>query len=1266
MPEDSSKGSAPEIRGYRMLRLLGEGGMGRVWLAQDELLGRTVAVKVVSEKFLDRPEARARFLREARSMATVEHPNVVRVYSFAETEAGAYLVMEYVEGETLSERLRRGRLGQDEALAILREVVDGLEAAWDKQLVHRDVKPGNVLLDKKGRAHVSDFGLAKPVASAGDTSLTDTGAILGTPFYVSPEQARGKPVDHRSDIYSVGIMAFEMLAGDPPFKGTTSFEVVAKHIHEPLPDVRVRRPDLPEALARVLEWMTAKDAAARPPSYAALRQALAAPSTATPAATSSATMTRLDTRESVAPAPRSWKRAAPAIAAAAVVLGLIGTSLWFERRPPAADPKQLVVAVAPFYGVDAASAAEGRTVAGLVEREVVRRLGSEGARVLGVDETRDPVRDHAAARALGERLGASVVVWGDANTASGQTEVQPSFTLVPRGEARAGASRAAVGRDPTEALREMAAARVAAPQSSSQIELRRTTAAGVGDLVLVLAGVHRLYVDGDAQKALALFERAPRSPESLRHRAIALSRLGRSDAALASLREALQLDPKDAQAHAALGDLLLEGDRLAEAGHELRAAAALGSSYATRNGIVFEDKLYVRETYLGQAGNQETVRLDSGYLLAVDPASGRVLERHRLPGVLDLRMSVHDVVLQFDFKEPLQASATFAKGRFEKPLFYSTYLLGRRRGVACGRTLAANFMSGDTWKVRPEHEQSALAPRTLAELEAELRRAIERDPTQPWLPLLLGQTLLAQGRADEAERTWAALFAGRFEATPYYEYCFMTRFFEALPQPRWADRAYAETLRRRRSLPQPIDETTLIERLINVPFLGEAAESARRGGDLRRAHLWLVRARELSGMTENDGLAAAAWEGYFRRKGDLEAANAERQFLERVFERPIQFERALPRFDLAALALLAAGAATFAMVLMLLSRERGAALPARLAAVTPRERNAVLVALALCVVAHVAATDARQNLLSLEQTPLGMMDGIANAESVLSLERRLAKRDTPASRIAAALANHMAGNLERARELYEPLGRHPRIVKNRDALASGARVPPEPMRAEDLLRAHAERTPFDWVPPRLLEIFGERGWGVVALTVLMSACRVGLLGLALLVAIGWTRVPPRADARRVAPGPRWAPGAAHLALRKPMLAYLTLLLLAFAAAVAIPQLLLRPSMPSLGPTSVEYQAGMRALPLPFPPGVRPSTDVELEQALRVFYWDFLRARPEVRAVWIAALLAGVAGVALESHARRRWARQLAEGNPLAQAPAIPETQPADARRSRPA
>jgi predicted ATPase/predicted Ser/Thr protein kinase len=264
----------PAIPGHRIVRLLGEGGMGRVYLAEDETLGRRVAIKLISETFAATDTAIQRFLREARTMATVEHPHIVRVYSFGKTEGRHYLVMEYVEGESLARRIRRpGKLGLDDALRVLRETTDALEAAWDQGIVHRDVKPANILLDARDRVRVADFGLAKTTELPSELSVTHVGQILGTPHYVSPEQARGeRSLDFRSDVYALGIVLFEMLAGKPPFRGETPIAVVDQHLHTPLPSLRSHRPEIPGQVEQLCEWMTRKKPDDRPGSYADLRQ----------------------------------------------------------------------------------------------------------------------------------------------------------------------------------------------------------------------------------------------------------------------------------------------------------------------------------------------------------------------------------------------------------------------------------------------------------------------------------------------------------------------------------------------------------------------------------------------------------------------------------------------------------------------------------------------------------------------------------------------------------------------------------------------------------------------------------------------------------------------------------------------------------------------------------------------------------------------------------------------------------------------------------
>ncbi len=253
---------------YRLDSKLGSGGMSTVYLAQDETLERWVAVKVLHREVSDDPGQLERFRREARAVAQVSHPNVVAVIDAGEDGGYPYIVFEYIEGETLKQRIeRQGRLALDEATAYAIEVGRGLGAAHARRLVHRDVKPQNVLIDPEGRAKVTDFGIARGLDSKG---LTATGRVLGTTDYVSPEQAMGQGVDARSDIYSLGVVLFEMLTGDVPFHAETLVGVAMKHVNEPMPDVQRRRPDVSAALSAVVETSTAKDPGQRYASMAAM------------------------------------------------------------------------------------------------------------------------------------------------------------------------------------------------------------------------------------------------------------------------------------------------------------------------------------------------------------------------------------------------------------------------------------------------------------------------------------------------------------------------------------------------------------------------------------------------------------------------------------------------------------------------------------------------------------------------------------------------------------------------------------------------------------------------------------------------------------------------------------------------------------------------------------------------------------------------------------------------------------------------------------
>lgn len=258
----------PSIAAYKMMRLLGKGGMGSVYLAEDHALKRQVAIKIISEKLAQDTLGRNRFAREARAMATLDHPHVVHFHSFEEFSGQPYIVMEYVEGETLAERIKReGALPLNDALQILHQTVQALNAAWQKQVIHRDIKPSNILLDKRGRAHVADFGLARPLRIDGEFTLTQSGSIIGSPHYISPEQAQGHGSDFRSDIYALGIVLYEMLVGERPFEDTTPLAIVLKHLNAPMPSPRVKRPELPESVVRLLQWMTRKEPEKRPASY---------------------------------------------------------------------------------------------------------------------------------------------------------------------------------------------------------------------------------------------------------------------------------------------------------------------------------------------------------------------------------------------------------------------------------------------------------------------------------------------------------------------------------------------------------------------------------------------------------------------------------------------------------------------------------------------------------------------------------------------------------------------------------------------------------------------------------------------------------------------------------------------------------------------------------------------------------------------------------------------------------------------------------------
>jgi serine/threonine-protein kinase len=241
---------------YRVLRKIGGGGMADVYLCEDLTLGRRVALKVLLQRLLDDPNFVERFRREAKAAAGLNQANLVSIYDWGEVDGTYFIVMEYVEGETLKDLVRRqGRLGGSEAVRISLQLLAALEFAHRTGIVHRDIKPQNVMLDRDGNAKVTDFGIAR----AADSGMTEAGSILGTAQYLAPEQARGQRVDERSDLYSVGIVLYEMLTGTVPFKGDSAVTVALKHVNEMAAEPAQLVPGMPYALNQIVLKAIAKE-----------------------------------------------------------------------------------------------------------------------------------------------------------------------------------------------------------------------------------------------------------------------------------------------------------------------------------------------------------------------------------------------------------------------------------------------------------------------------------------------------------------------------------------------------------------------------------------------------------------------------------------------------------------------------------------------------------------------------------------------------------------------------------------------------------------------------------------------------------------------------------------------------------------------------------------------------------------------------------------------------------------------------------------------
>jgi len=343
------------ISHYAVKERLGGGGMGVVYRAEDTRLGRPVALKFLPPELTRDPTARERFIHEARAASALDHPNICTIHDIGETPEGeSFICMAYCEGRTLKQRLRDGPLPVDEAVAIAEQICEGLARAHEHGIVHRDIKPANVMVAADGHVTIVDFGLAK---LAGSSSLTQTGMVVGTAAYVSPEQARGASADHRADLWSLGVVLFEMVTGRLPFRADHVQALLLSVVHDSEPLVTSLRPDIPTELARVIHRCLRKTPAERYQGAAELRSDLrrirlaievgAEPTASTPTVTAAVTRRR-----------RRWLLAAATVVAALVLVAAPGGHKWLRQltRPGPLLPEEKHLAILPLANVGGGTA----------------------------------------------------------------------------------------------------------------------------------------------------------------------------------------------------------------------------------------------------------------------------------------------------------------------------------------------------------------------------------------------------------------------------------------------------------------------------------------------------------------------------------------------------------------------------------------------------------------------------------------------------------------------------------------------------------------------------------------------------------------------------------------------------------------------------------------------------------------------------------------------------------------------------------------------
>ena len=710
-PPDPDLHVGEVIGQYRILSLIARGGMGTVYRAHDTRLARDVALKFLPAYLAAQPDAEERLLMEARAAAGLEHPNVCSIHQIGETDDGRlFIAMAYYEGETLKERLLRGPLSLEESVATAVQIVRALAAAHARGIIHRDVKPGNVMLGSDGTVRLLDFGLA----TVTDATLTRSGMTPGTVAYMSPEQARGDALDPRTDLWSLGVLLYEMLAGVRPFRGENARKLLQAILHEDPEPISKRRPELPGALARIVERLLRKDLATR---YQGAAEVLA------------------DLARAARPRAFTRRRAALLAGSTIFLVALVGTVVWPRWRGrqsvsavTAGGGGEPSIAVLPLTNLspDSADAA----LAGGMTEELIATLAMAGdVRVIASTSASAFKNRNMDVRSIADSLGVSNILEGDLQKIGPRLRVQVRLV-----DGRDGSTRwsQAYDREFKEVF-------------SVQDEIARAV---VGELELRFDKDRQLRRHHTRNPAAYVFYLRGSDPLLLRREAGLWK-------ALEYFQQAIAADSTYAAAYAGLALVYVRRGRTSDPGMEVAKLFALAED-AARKAVALDDSLPEAHYALGRVWEAmldfPSAETEIRRAIALDPTRSiyhrSLAYLHEWTGRPEEQLTEARRSLETDPLNPYAhvavAGALFNNRRYDDAL------------AQLNRVAAIQPpLQGFSFVAAQCYAKKQMWPEAIAALRPQVEAG---DPT---LIAFLGYMLARAGQRDEASRILADLLARR-------------------------------------------------------------------------------------------------------------------------------------------------------------------------------------------------------------------------------------------------------------------------------------------------------------------------------------------------------------------------------------------------------------------------------------------------------------------------------------------------------------------------